>query len=106
MTRRHRGTRTLRELRQEVEAAEARGLIPTEPEKPKRERAPRLDAPARERSQSSGRMKVVWEVCDVGGRAIATYEYPLKADAEAHAARLIERGKGHHFVRSAKQPMG
>ena len=51
-------------------------------------------------------MRVVWAVCDVGGRTVATFDYPDKADAEAKAAELKARGKGEHFVRSVKEPMG
>jgi len=52
------------------------------------------------------RMRVVWAVCDIGGRTVATFDYPKKADAEAHAAALKARGKGAHFVRSVKEMMG
>ena len=34
-----------------------------------------------------------------------TFEYPLKAEAEAFAADLKARGKGNHFVRSLKEAM-
>lgn len=51
------------------------------------------------------RMKVVWAVCDVGGRTVQTFEYPNKADAEAFALQLKAKGKGPHFVRSIKEPM-
>jgi hypothetical protein len=51
-------------------------------------------------------MRVVWAVCDIGGRTVATFDYPCKADAEAHAAELKAKGKGAHFVRSLKEPMG
>ena len=50
-------------------------------------------------------MRVVWAVCDIGGRTIATFEYPRKADAETLAAELKAKGKGPHFVRSLKEPM-
>jgi hypothetical protein len=50
-------------------------------------------------------MRVVWAVCDVGGRTVATFDYPSKADAEALVARLKAQGKGMHFVRSVKEPM-
>jgi hypothetical protein len=51
-------------------------------------------------------MRVVWAVCDIGGRTVATFDYPNKADAEALAAQLKARGKGEHFLRSVKEPMG
>lgn len=98
-----RRTRTLREMRQEYEAAEARGLIPKdEPARPRRPSEPARPKP----SATPPRLKIVWNVCDVGGRTIATFDYPQKADAEALAASLKTRGKGPHFVRSEKVPMG
>jgi hypothetical protein len=101
-----RRTRSLREMRQEYEAAEARGLIRDE-EKPRRSSA---EPSARERKPNNkpvghGRMKVVWLVCDLGGRTVATFDYPQKADAEALVAQLKAKGKGNHFVRSEKVPM-
>jgi hypothetical protein len=50
-------------------------------------------------------MRVVWAVCDVGGRTVATFDYPSKAEAEALAAKLKGQGKGMHFVRSVKEPI-
>jgi hypothetical protein len=88
-------------MRQEYEAAEARGLIPhDEPPRPRRDAEP-----SRPKPQAQPRLKVVWNVCDVGGRTVATFDYPQKADAEALAADLKARGKGAHFVRSEKVPM-
>lgn len=98
-----RRTRSLREMRQMHEAAEARGLINAE-DKPKKPR----EEPGRERKPKATpqvRLKVVWNVCDLGGRTVATFDYPQKADAEAHAAALKAKGKGNHFVRSEKVPM-
>jgi hypothetical protein len=50
-------------------------------------------------------MRVVWAVCDLGGRTIATFEYTQKAEAEALVADLKKRGKGTHFLRSLKEPI-
>ena len=55
--------------------------------------------------QAVPRMRVVWAVCDVGGRTVATFDYTAKAEAEAQAAALKARGKGTHFVRSVKELM-
>ena len=49
---------------------------------------------------------VVWAVCDVGGRTVKTFDYTCKADAEACIADLKARGKGMHFLRSLKEPIG
>jgi hypothetical protein len=93
-----RRTLNLRELRAAAEAAEALGLnTPTE-RKPKAE--------PKERPEPAARMRVVWAVCDIGGRTIQTFDYSDKAAAEARAAELKSKGKGMHFVRSVKEMMG
>jgi hypothetical protein len=88
-------------LRAEAEAAEALGLNTPSERKPRAEPAERRPKPA-----ASPRMRIVWAVCDVGGRTVATFEYPNKEEAEAKARELKSKGKGVHFVRSVKEPMG
>ncbi len=95
-----RRTLNLRELRAQVEAAEALGLNTPPERKPRAESTERRAKP-----EAATRMKVVWSVCDLGGRTIRTFDYPEKAEAEAFAASLKARGKGNHFVRSEKVPM-
>jgi hypothetical protein len=99
------GRRTLnrRELRAEVEAAEARG-IPTQPEKKQASRA-RQETAKRAKPVAGPRMRVVWAVCDIGARTVATFDYTAKSDAEALIVRLKAQGKGTHFLRALKQPM-
>ncbi len=88
-------------MRAEAEAAEARGLNLEPQRKPRREPAePRRDTP-----KVQPRLKVVWNVCDLGGRTVATFEYNQKAQAEAYLAQLKARGKDPHFLRSEKVPM-
>src|SRR3954454_9653419 len=89
------------ELRAAVEAAEALGLNTPSEKKTRSAPTERRPKPA-----PTARMRVVWAVCDIGGRTVATFEYPRKAEAEAHAADLKSRGKGNHFVRSIKEAMG
>ena len=48
-------------------------------------------------------MRMVWAVCDMGGRTVATFDYAQKAEAEAHIADLKSRGKGAYFLRSVKE---
>src|SRR4051794_40434043 len=88
------------ELRAAAEAAEALGLNTPPERKPRSEPTERRPKP-----EAKGRLKLVWAVCDVGGRTVATFAYPDKAAAEGHAAGLKARGKGVHFVRSVKEPM-
>jgi len=89
------------ELRAEAEAVEALGLNTPAARKPRAEPAERRPKP-----EAVARMRVVWAVCDIGGRTVATFDYPKKADAEAMTVALKARGKGDHFVRSLKEPMG
>ena len=99
------GRRTLnrRELRAAAEAAEAMG-ISSEPETKRSPRA-KSEPALRPKPAAAPRMRVVWAVCDVGGRTIATFDYPAKAEAEALVAKLKSQGKGMHFVRSVKEPL-
>ncbi|WP_165227295.1 hypothetical protein [Aquisphaera insulae] len=95
------------ELRAEAEAAEALGLNSGD-DKGRRRPGRSADEPPQLRSKpiAGPKMRVVWAVCDMGGRTVATFDYVDKADAEAKAAELKARGKGAHFVRSVKEPMG
>lgn len=96
--------RTIRDMRLEYEAAEARGLIREDESAPRRSRSDSTER--KPKPAGSPRMKVVWAVCDMGGRSVATFDYPQKAEAEALAAALKAKGKGNHFVRSEKVPLG
>ncbi len=94
-----------RDLRAAAEAAEARG-IPTGSGPGSRSR-PRSDSSGlRPKPSEAPRMKIVWAVCDIGGRTVAKFEFPQKADAEAKIAELKAKGKGTHFLRSLKEPIG
>ena len=89
------------ELRDAYAAAEALGLNTPEPRRPRAaptERKPKVDALTR--------VRVVWAVCDVGGRTVATFPYAEKPAAEARAGELKAKGKGMHFVRSVKEAIG
>jgi hypothetical protein len=98
-----RRTLNRRELRAEAEAAEAMGIgNGPDPRKPPRSKA---EPSLRPKPAAAPRMRVVWAVCDVGGRTVATFDYTCKADAEALVAELKTRGKGTHFVRSLKEPI-
>ena len=98
-----RRTLNRRELRAEAEAAEAMGIgNGPDSRKPPRSKA---EPSLRPKPAAAPRMRVVWAVCDVGGRTVATFDYPAKADAEALVAKLKAQGKGTHFVRSLKEPI-
>lgn len=93
------------ELRAAAEAAEARGLTQGDERKPRRPPSERKESTSR-RAATPTRTRIVWAVCDIGGRTVTTFDYPQKADAETLAAQLKAKGKGEHFIRSVKEPMG
>jgi hypothetical protein len=98
-----RRTLNRRELRAEAEAAEAMGLL-KETERGRSARS-KAEPTLRPKPAAAPRMRLVWAVCDVGGRTVATLQYPCKADAEALVAQLKAKGKGTHFIRSVKEPI-
>ena len=98
-----RRTLNRRELRAAAEAAEAMG-ISNEPDPRKSARA-KPEPSLRPKPAVAPRLRVVWAVCDVGGRTVATFDYPCKAEAEALVAKLKSQGKGMHSCRSLKEPI-
>ena len=95
-----RRTLNLRELRAQVEMAERLGINTPPERKPRGEPTQKRPKP-----EAQQRMKLVWAVCDIGGRTVRTFDYPEKEQAEALATELKAKGKGNHFVRSEKVPM-
>jgi hypothetical protein len=88
------------DLRAEAEALERLGLNQAAERKPRAAPTERRTPPA-----EAGPMRVVWAVCDIGGRTVASYHYSDKVAAEEHALALKAKGKGAHFVRSIKEPI-
>ncbi len=100
-----RRTLNRRELRAAAEAAEALGITDqTEPASRQSPRA-RTESDRRPKPAATARTRLVWAVCDVGGRTVATFDYPQKADAEALIVKLKAQDKGMHFLRSLKEPI-
>ena len=95
--------RSLRDLRAEHEAAEARGLVPKDSAGASKTRA-KTDDTSKPRAQPG--LKVVWNVCDQGGRVVATFAYNEKEQAQEHANALYAKGKGKFFLRADKVRMG
>jgi hypothetical protein len=101
-----RRTLNRRELREAAEAAEARGLNHASETDSRRTGRDRQEpVPLRSKPIAGPRMRMVWAVCDMGGRTVATFEYAQKGDAEAQIAQLKAKGKGPHFLRSVKEPI-
>lgn len=62
-------------------------------------------AKPRTRTPKVVRMRVVWGVFSNSNQMVASYEYPKKAEAVAHAERLQADKKSTHFVQPVKEPM-
>lgn len=80
---------------------------PKKKKKKKKVAAPKVKAKAKPRSRASKvvRLKVVWGVFNNSNQRIAVYDYPKRAEADAHAKKLTEDKKSTHFVQPLKEPM-
>ena len=75
------------------------------PPKKKKPKAKPKPKPKRTRVAKVTRMRVVWGVFNNSHQMVATYDYPKKDEAEAHAAKLIADKKSTHFVQPVKEPI-
>jgi hypothetical protein len=66
---------------------------------------PKAKAKPRTRAVKITRMKVVWGVFNNSNQCVASYAYPQKAEAEAHAVKLTADKRNTHFVQQVKEPM-
>jgi hypothetical protein len=77
--------------------------------KKKKTAKPKVKSPAKPRAKRSSkanvRMRVVWTVFNNSSQAVAKYDYPRKAEADAHAERLKKEKNITHFVMPVKEQM-
>ncbi|MFO0969535.1 MAG: hypothetical protein U0793_28590 [Gemmataceae bacterium] len=79
-----------------------------EEEKPKKKKAkPKAPPKAKPRTRTPKvvRMRVVWGVFSNNNQCVATYEYPKRKDADAHATRLSTEKRSTFFVQPVKEPI-
>jgi len=76
----------------------------TADEKKTRAANPAPGVKKKRRPAPSGRMKAVWGVKDSVGKIVLIYPYPMKAAAEAEAARMREAGQRGTIVCPHKVP--
>jgi hypothetical protein len=95
---------------EDEEAAEPEGdedeeAVPVVKKKKKAAKVAKPKAPAKSRSRAAKivRMRLVWGVFSNSHQCVATYEYPKRKDAEAHAAKLTADKKNTHFVQPVKE---
>jgi len=80
---------------------------PKKKKKPKKVKPPPKPKATKSRARTVKvvRMRVVWGVFNNSHQMVASYEYPKKADAEAHAAKLMADKRQTHFVQPVKEPI-
>jgi hypothetical protein len=90
----------------EAEGGDDDEEAPKKKKKPKKPPKEKVVKPRKSRSaKKPTRMKVVWGVFNNSNARVATYDYPKRADADAHAAKLTADKKSTHFVQPVKEPM-
>ena len=104
-----------KELRAQVEAAEARGKTKSgSKEKAAKEKAPKEKKakepkkagekkPSRKKVAKEVRMKAYWGVFNSGMKRLALFEYADKKAAEKKVQELIGSSRAHHFVQLVKE---
>ncbi|QDU27710.1 hypothetical protein ETAA8_27990 [Anatilimnocola aggregata] len=102
-----------RELREQSDAAEARGAGADDAEVEavegeeeggkvkKKKAAPKRKS--RAKSTEPARLKLFWGVFNQASKRIAKYDFTQKKQAEAKAAELSAGGKNQHFVAKVKE---
>jgi hypothetical protein len=98
------------EEEERAEGEEEPGEVEEEEEEapaPKKKKAAAKTAKPKSRSRAAKtqRLRVVWGVFDNSQRCVATYEYPRRGEADAHAAKLTGDKKSTHFVQPVKEPI-
>jgi hypothetical protein len=77
---------------------------PKKKKKPAKVKVVKEPKKSRSRAAKIIRQRVVWGVFSNSHQCVATYEYPRKAEAEQHAARLMQDKKSTHFIQPVKEP--
>ncbi len=93
------------EADEEAEGEEGEDEDGAPKKKKKKVKAKPKPKPKRTRVAKVTRMRVVWGVFNNSHQMVATYDYPKKDEADAHAAKLIADKKSTHFVQPVKEPI-
>jgi hypothetical protein len=99
-----------RELREQSDAAEARGgaddaadVAEGEEGGGKKKKKAATKRKSRAKSAEPARLKLFWGVFNQASKRIAKYDFTQKKQAEAKAAELSTGGKNPHFVAKVKE---
>lgn len=75
----------------------------------RKKKKPKPKAPAKPKAKSRARvakvvrMRVLWGVYNNSNQLVASYDFPKRADAEAHAAKLTADKKSTHFIQQVRE---
>jgi hypothetical protein len=98
-----------KELRAEVEAAEAReaatdeGAEEAKKAKAKAEKKPPAKRKSRSKTAEPERRRLFWGVFNQSAKRVALFDFSQKKAADAKAAELTASGKNQHFVMKVKE---
>jgi len=98
-----------KELRAEVEAAEAReaateaGGEEGKKAKAKGEKKPPAKRKSRSKTAEPERRRLFWGVFNQSAKRVALFDFSQKKAADAKAAELTASGKNQHFVMKVKE---
>ncbi|MBM4020743.1 MAG: hypothetical protein FJ284_00575 [Planctomycetes bacterium] len=114
-----RKTKSIKEMRAQVEAAEARDKDAKKSKKPaakgtkaKKEKPaaeakkPAAKKPSRRKVAKDVRLKAFWGVFTQAMKRVAMFEYADKKAADKKAEELAASSRVHHFVSLVKEPIG
>jgi cobalamin biosynthesis protein CobT len=89
----------------EVDEDEEGIPVPKKKKKVAKVAKPKAKPKSRSRAAKVVRMRLVWGVFNNSHQCVATYEFPKRKDADAHAAKLTADKKNTHFVQPVKEPI-
>lgn len=96
-----RKTRNRKELRAEVEAAEA--LEQAEDDGEKAAKKKKAKRKSRKKADAEVRLKLFWGVFNQSMKRVALYEFSQQKEAEKKAEDLSKGGKSPHFIQKVKE---
>lgn len=93
-----RRTTSIREKRQEVEAAEARGIKPKEKAK-----AATRARTTRKKSKAPERKRLSWVIYSGTQKEFARFRYDQKDEAQAKLEEMKAKGRKHYYLQPVKE---
>jgi hypothetical protein len=96
-----RRTTSIREKRQEAEAAEARGL--EKPAKGAKAKAAAKPRATRKKTKAPERKRLSWVIYSGTQKEFARFRYDQRAEAEAKLEEVKAKGRKHYYLQPVKE---